>query len=106
MNSIDVIKMLMDDGFNFMIYSNDHITPLSMSIDNGHIEIAIMILEYTKQKFGNHDVYKLIHASERYFNCRPIFKAIVHNEWAIIKIMIQYMSPYLEKHYPIYEHIV
>ena len=99
MNSIDVIKMLMDDGFNFMIYSNDHITPLSMSIDNGHIEIAIMILEYTKQKFGNHDVYKLIHASERYFNCRPIFKAIVHNEWAIIKIMIQYMSPYLEKYY-------
>lgn len=98
-NSIDVIKMLMIEGFDFMIYSNGKITPIVKAIDSGHIEIAIMILEYTKRKFGNYAVYKMIHASEKEFNFRPIFIAITNNEITIIKIMIQYMVPYLDEHH-------
>lgn len=99
MNSLDVIKMMMNLGFDFMTYSSGRITPLAKAIDSGHIEIAIMILEYTKRKFGNYAVYKLIHASEKEFNFRPIFIALVNNELMIIKNMIQYMIPYLEEYY-------
>ena len=99
LNSLDVIKMMINIGFDVMTYSSDMVTPLALAINNRHIEIANMILEYTKQKFGNTIVYKLIHASEREFNLRPIFIALANNDMMIIENMIKYMIPHLDEYY-------
>jgi hypothetical protein len=95
MNSIDVIKMVMMEKYDFMVYSSGKITPLIKAVDKGHIEIALMIMEYTKRTCGNYDVYKMIHASEKEFSFRPIFIALMNNHISIIKIMVEYMVPYL-----------
>ncbi len=62
--------MLMSMDFDFLVYSKNRLTPLSMAIYNGCVEIAIMILEYTKIKFGDYDVYMMIHASNKDYNYR------------------------------------
>lgn len=98
MNAFDVVKMLMSQGFNFMMYSSGRITPLAKAIDMGRVEIAILIMMYTAQHFGTYAVYKLINASEKDFNFRPIFIAIQNNDWMIIKIMIQHMIPYIDEY--------
>src|SRR5438132_184093 len=76
-NSLEVIMMLMKLDFNFMVYcANEKFTPLSLAINTGHIEISVMVLEYTKQKFDDYNVYKMIHTSGMDYNYRPIFVAI------------------------------
>lgn len=99
LNCLDVITMLIMLDFDFMIYSLGKVTPLTKALDTGHIEIALMILEYTKIKFGNYAVYKMIHASEKSYNYRPIFVAIVTQHYTFISTLINYMIPYMKEKY-------
>ena len=97
-HATDIIKLLMDENFDFMIYSDYQTTPLMKSIDVKTDEIALMLLEYTKQKFGDQAVFKMIHASEKNFLYRPIIIALNHSNFFIIQKMIEYMVNYLREY--------
>jgi hypothetical protein len=96
-NSTDIIKMLIRHNFNFLVYI-DGMSSIARTIIFGRIEIMILILEYTKIKQNNYDVYKLINSSGREYDNRPIFIALERGEYAIIKILISYMIPYIQEY--------
>jgi hypothetical protein len=106
LNSIDVIKMLMGINFDFTVYSKEGFSPLARAIHMGYFEIAVMILEYTQLKHGtsshrarssdNYEVYKMIHASEKNYDYRPIFVTIEVEHYDFIDVLISYMMPYIK----------
>jgi hypothetical protein len=99
-NSHDVVEMLMRLDFDFMIYNvvtKD--TPLALAVTKGYLNITLMLLEYTKMKFGTYAVYKMIHnTSSRLFSARPIFIAIDATNYPILRILTEYMIPYLDEY--------
>jgi hypothetical protein len=97
LNAIPVIRMLINFDFDFMIYSDDYMTPLSCAILYGRLEIVLTILHYTGLKHDNYSVYKMIHASKKRFNNRPIFIAMNTKQYLFIDLMIQYMGPYIRE---------
>jgi hypothetical protein len=97
-HATDIIKIIMNEGFDFMIYSDYQTTPLMKAIDDETDEIALMILEYTKKKFGDYAVFKMIHASEKNFLFRPIIVAMNKKNFSIIFHMIEYMSNYMKNY--------
>lgn len=98
LNSCEIIRTLMDFNFDFMVYAKNKLTPLSMGIYNGFTDIICMILEYTKNKFGDHDVFDMINASDKNYEFRPIFAAIKTNNFFIIRVLITYMLPYIKEY--------
>lgn len=97
LNAIPVIRMLINFDFDFMIYSDDFMTPLSYAILYGRLEIVLTILHYTGLKQDNYSVYKMIHSSKKKFNNRPIFIAINTKQYLFIDLLIQYMGPYIKE---------
>lgn len=95
-NNIDVINMLINNNFNFNVYSHENISTISLCVIMGYVEILIIILEYTKHKYGDYEVFRIVNDSDINYDMRPIFLSI--NNIQILQILINYISPYLE-HY-------
>ncbi len=98
LNSPEIIKLLMDFDFDFMVYAKNKLSPLSMGIFNGFNDIVHMILEYTQNKFGEQDVFNMINQSDKNYEFRPIFVAIKTNNYYVLRILITYMLPYIKEY--------
>lgn len=98
LNSLEIIKLLINFDFDFMVYAKNKLSPLSMSIYNGFIDIIHLILKYTQNKFGELDVFNMINQSDKNYEFRPIFAAIKTNNFLVLRILIAYMLPYINEY--------
>lgn len=92
-NCVKLIKLLITYNFDFDLYSMQNISICSLCILYEHIEILIIILEYTKQRYGNTKVFNIINNSDINYEYRPIILAL--NTTHILDILIPYMEPYI-----------
>ena len=97
-NCPDVIKMLMTLNYDFMIYNNElKMTSLAYAVYMNRTEIVLNILEYVKLTCNDVMLYKIINASEKQYENRPIFIAIDNKNYIILKILVSYMEQYVNK---------
>ena len=99
LNCIDVIKMLMIQEYNFEVYSNLSMTALGACMLYDRVEICVLILEYTKLKKSDNDLFNLINTSNMQYELRPFFIANTNKNWSMIKILIQYMNDYVKNNH-------
>lgn len=100
LDSIDVIKFLIEQNFDFINVRNGNgSSPIYMAVDYSRHEIADMILNHISNKYGNYETYHIIHKYAKYTHERPIFIAINNHDHVMIEILIKYMKKYLDDYY-------
>ncbi|VBB18020.1 ankyrin repeat protein [Yasminevirus sp. GU-2018] len=96
-NCIEALKVLMQHRYDFNTYSAGNLTPIGKCIDKNRIEMMVMILAYTKTKFGDTAVFKLVNSADVDYDMRPIMIAIEEDNVIALRILTEYIQDYFSK---------
>ena len=94
----EIVGMLIGIGIDTNIYTTRGYTPLALATEMDRVEIALMLLEYNRLHNNSYQMFEYTNQSIKNYEARPVFIAISKANYVIVRMLVEYMTPWINEY--------